>query len=329
MRTQQWLTEREIEWQRLETLLKLSKTRLNTLSPENIRELGLLYRAIINDLSRVRSSTEHRHLEPYLNNLAQRCHAIIYAEPPARLLDIGHYFLVSFPQCFRRNFAFIFAAFATFVLGGIVAAWTIWRDPSTQTFFLPPPIIEELKNGVLWIDAKSAAPSESTFLMTNNIRVAINAYAGGVLLGVGTLLLMFHNGMFALGGPLQICFLYGDMGNRLLQFILPHGVIELTTIFIAGGAGMMVGYALLFPGGLPRWTAVRLKAWESLVLIMGCFPLLVMAGIIEGMVSLNPNVGLTVRLTVSALSAVFLFGYLGFSGSTTPGSTLADKAEGF
>ena len=113
--------------------------------------------------------------------------------------------------------------------------------------------------------------------MTNNIRVAINAYAGGVLLGVGTLLLMFHNGMFALGGPLQVCYLYGETGDRLLQFILPHGPIELTTIFIAGGAGMMVGHALLFPGDLPRWSAVRAKAWESLVLIMGCFPLLVLA----------------------------------------------------
>jgi uncharacterized membrane protein SpoIIM required for sporulation len=104
------------------------------------------------------------------------------------------------------------------------------------------------------------------------------------------------------------------MGQRLINFMIAHGVIELTTIFIAGGAGMLIGFAILFPGDLPRWRAVRAKSKEALVLIMGCFPLLVLAGLIEGMVSLNQHVGTTTRIVVSMVSAVILVGYLGFSG---------------
>jgi len=158
-----------------------------------------------------------------------------------------------------------------------------------------------------------AAPSESSFLMTNNIRVAINAFAFGALFGVGTLLLLFHNGLFAFGGPLQVCIRHG-MGFRLINFMIAHGVIELTTIFIAGGAGMLIGFAILFPGDLPRWQAVREKSKEALVLIMGCFPLLVIAGLIEGLISLNRHVETPIRITVAVLSAICLIVHLGFSG---------------
>ena len=89
MRAKQWLAEREPEWQRLEGLLDRSGTRLTNLSPGEIRDLGLLYRAVINDLSRVRSVGDHAHLEPYLNSLAQRCHSRVYTSPPARARDIA------------------------------------------------------------------------------------------------------------------------------------------------------------------------------------------------------------------------------------------------
>jgi uncharacterized membrane protein SpoIIM required for sporulation len=200
-----------------------------------------------------------------------------------------------------------------FLLGSAIAMIIVRTNPETETFFLPPPVIAQLDQGVLWTDRTQANPSESSFLMTNNIRVAFNAFAFGIVFGVGSLLLLLHNGLFAFGGPLQVCIQHG-MGGRLLNFITAHGVIELSTIFIAGAAGMLIGFTLLFPGDLPRWQAVRLKAKESLVLILGCVPLLVIAGLIEGMISLNRNVGSTERTAVAVASAVFLVVYLGFSG---------------
>jgi len=313
MRYQQWMIEREADWSRLEELLRLSEGTIYQLSADEMRETGLLYRGLMNDLSRARTSPDHQHLVPYLNNLALRCHGRVYESPPTRLQNVLVFFLKDFPRCFRRNFPLIFLAFATFVLGTVIAMATVKLDPTTASQFLPPNVIEQLKAGKLWTDDMKAVPSQSSFIMTNNIKVAIQAYAGGIFFGVGTLLILFSNGMFAFGGPLQVCFRYG-LGRHLLLFCMAHSVIELTTVFIAGGAGMMVGFALLFPGDLPRWEAVRIKAKESLVLVMGCFPLLVIAGCIEGMVSLNQSVGAPIRVLIALCSGAFLAVYLGFSG---------------
>lgn len=313
MSHKRWLKEQEPQWQRLEMLLQKSEPATLLLPPEEIRELGLLYRGVINDLARAQSQPEASHLEPYLNNLVQRCHGRVYERPPASWKDLANFFLRDFPRCFRRNFALIALAFVLFVAGALVAMLTVHFNPKTETYFLPPSVIQQLDRGTLWTDTMQANPSESSFLMTNNIRVAFNAFTFGILFGIGTLLLMFHNGLFAFGGPLQVCFRHG-MGWKLLNFMLAHGVIELTTIFIAGGAGMMIGFALLFPGELARWDAVRQKSKDAILLIAGCVPLLVIAGIIEGMISLNHDVSSVTRLLVALASAVGLIAYLGFSG---------------
>jgi uncharacterized membrane protein SpoIIM required for sporulation len=96
--------------------------------------------------------------------------------------------------------------------------------------------------------------------------------------------------------------------------MIPHGVIELTTIMIAGGAGMMMGFSLLFPGQSSRWDALRQRGQDAMILISGCVPLLIIAGIIEGMVSLNADVSDPVRIVISATTAVLLIVYLGFFG---------------
>lgn len=325
MNAQGWVLDREADWHRLEALLVRSGQKPAGLSADEIREVGLLYRAVTTDLSRARSQERYTYLEPYLNQLARQAHTLVYERPPLRFGEVRRFFLVDFPRCFRKNSRFVLAAFLMFVLGAVLAMITVQANPETAGFFLPAPIIQGLEEGRLWMDTTRAAPSESTFLMQNNIRVAINAYAGGIFFGIGTLLIMFYNGLFAFGGPLQVCILYG-VGDRLLSFVAAHGVIELTTIFIAGGGGMMVGYPLLFPGDVPRWSALRRNARESLVLILGCIPLLVVAGLIEGLVSLNQAVPVIIRVSIAALSAVFLVIYLGFSGRGDGGYTDFHKA---
>jgi uncharacterized membrane protein SpoIIM required for sporulation len=327
MSLKQWFAAEETHWSRLETLLlKTRRNPASSLSPDEIREIALLYQRAVNALSRARSSSEFSHLEPYLNNLVQRCHGQVYGRPPAKLQNILAFFRRDFPVTFRKYFHFVLLAFAMFALGAVIAMLTVHLNPETERYFLPGTVIDQLDHGVLWTDHASAAPSESSFLMTNNIRVAVNAFALGIVFGVGTLVLLLHNGMFAFGGPMQITWEH-HMGHRLLTFIMAHGVIELTTIFIAGAAGMIIGFALLFPGELPRWQAVRRKTQDALILIMGCIPMLILAGLIEGLISLNRSVGIFPRAVVTGLSAAFLITYLGFSGREKSASPQADTAQ--
>ncbi len=313
MSQQSWQREEEVQWKRLEALLAQSGTVGKRMPPAALKEMAFLYRVVINDLARVRSLPELRHLEGYLNNLAQRTHGWVYQRPPVSSRDVVRFFLVDFPACFRKNVLLIALAFSMFALGSGLAIVTVKLDPQTEQYFLPSSTITALDQGVLWTDNVEANPSQSSFLMTNNIRVAVNAFAAGILLGIGTLAILLQNGLFAFGGPLAVCFQHG-MGPRLLNFMVAHGVIELSTIFIAGGAGMLIGFAILFPGPYGRWEAVAKKSREALVLILGCFPLLVVAGLIEGMVSMNQHVSSPIRVLVSLLSFVALTAYFGLSG---------------
>lgn len=313
MTSKRWLREQEPKWQRLEALSHQAQHTKALLSAEEMREMTLLYLSTVNDLSRTQSHAEYRHLEPYLNSLVQRCHNQVYERPPTRSADVWQFFVADFPQCFRKNALFIGLAFLMFILGTTLALLTLHFHPETESYFLPPATIQDLDQGRLWTDHIQANPSQSSFLMTNNIRVAIHAFALGTLFGIGTLLLTFHNGLFAFGGPLAVAMHHG-MGFRLLAFVSAHGVIELSTIFIAGGAGMLIGFAMLFPGPMSRWQAMKSRGHEALILIMGCVPLLVIAGIIEGMVSLNQHVSVSTRLGVAGASAIALIAYLGFVG---------------
>ena len=304
----------ESDWRRLEALLERSRLSMAKLSPAEIREMALLYRALIHVLSRLRGCGDQPSGEMRLNHLAQRAHACIYSTSPTSWRDVWHYFTVRFPRCFRKNSQWIALAALLFLAGVLVAIVTVTLDPSTEAYFLPPSTIENLDHGILWTDALGPHPSESSFLMSNNIRVAMNAFALGAFFGVGTLLVLFQNGLYALGGPLIICFRHG-MGLRLLSFIAAHGLIELLTVFIAGGAGMLIGFTVLFPGTRSHWSALQQAASEALVLIVGCLPLLVIAGLIEGMISLNRQVALPERLAISFVSLIFLVLYLGFCGA--------------
>lgn len=318
--SQYWLHHRKEDWQQLEDLLNRADTRIQGLTVEEVRTLGFLHRAVTNDLSRIRSVQDHQHLEPYLNELLVRSHRHVYRTPNARWSDIAHFFLAQFPQTFRRHGLLIGLSFAVFLAGVAVSMYALALYPSLETEFLPPSLISQLDAGKLWMDDQHAMASQSSFLMQNNIRVAFNAYVFGITFGLGTLYTMFMNGVQAMGAPLQICFNH-QAGWKLLRFCAAHGVIELTTIFISGGAGLLIGKSLVLPGPYTRWQALQANAKESLVLITGCVPLLVIAGIIEGMVSLNAAVSTETRITIAILSTIGLVVYLGFSGRENLGQT--------
>jgi uncharacterized membrane protein SpoIIM required for sporulation len=129
----------------------------------------------------------------------------------------------------------------------------------------------------------SAKPQTSSKILTNNISVAFMAFAGGMIAGLGTLFLMFFNGV-QVGTILTAC-AQAHMALDLTSFMAAHGALELPSIFIAGGAGLRLAAGLLFPGPLSRRDSLALGAREAIRLLAGVIPLLFVAGILEAFLS--------------------------------------------
>src|SRR6267142_498910 len=119
--------------------------------------------------------------------------------------------------------------------------------------------------------------------------------------------LLFNGAMF--GAIIALTYRAGFGNDLLLGFVVSHGVIELSCIFIAGGAGLLIGTALLMPGDLSRGDALKSRGMEAVRLIIGCVPLLVVAGIIEGFISPQP-ISPIIKISIGALTGIALYSYL-------------------
>jgi uncharacterized membrane protein SpoIIM required for sporulation len=212
---------------------------------------------------------------------------------------------------------------ALFFLPALLAGGAIYRQPVMAQYLLPAgvqPLIDEIERQELWVDIDvEERPYVSSFIMTNNIQVSFLAFAGGATAGLLTVWVLINNGLI-LGGITALTAFYG-IGFDLWTFVIGHGVIELSTICIAGGSGLMLGWAILHPGLLRRRDALTVAARQALVLILGCVPLLVIAGLIEGFISPNESIPWWVKWGVGLVSGLLLYSYLLLAGRTTGGNS--------
>jgi uncharacterized membrane protein SpoIIM required for sporulation len=184
--------------------------------------------------------------------------------------------------------------------------------PESAAYLVPPDVIASVKEQRMWTEDMSL-PSQlmASMIMTNNIQVTLLAFGGGVLFGAATFYVIAFNGL-SIGSIAGICQAYG-LSLRLWSFVAPHGVIELTVIFIAGGAGLRLGWALLRPGLHTRRESLVETTRLVVKLLFGCVPLLVVAGAIEGFISPSTLLPAT-KIAFGLATAVMLYSYLFLAG---------------
>jgi len=310
-----FINERKSAWQRLEELLKLlDGMTLRRLHREEVRELGRIYRRTASDLAIARAESRDPRLINYLNSLVIRAHGRIYRADAQGYGRIRNFFTRDFPLAFRRTWRYTATAFGVFMLFSLVAFFGTWRDPEFSEFAGITSVwkARNIETRRHWWERLNEANQEgSADIFTNNIQVTFYAFALGALLGLGTLYVMAFNG--AMTGAILALTYRAGFGNDLVTFMVGHGVIELTCIFISGGAGLLIGMALLMPGDLSRADALKSRGMEAVRLIMGCVPLLVVAGIIEGFVSPQP-ISPIIKISIGALTGIALYSYLLLAG---------------
>ena len=317
-----WLDARRPYWTRLEQLLdETSRHGLKSLTRHQLQELGLLYRQIGSDLAALREDPASAHFADYIQRLLARAHHTIYSsadrQNPAAVFG---FFAVTYPRAFRQNLVPCVVSLVIFLGAAAAGAALTYRDPEFKTKVLGPAMVDTIDRREMWTHSIVAIkPIASSQIMTNNMSVALTTFAAGITGGAGTIYMIAFNGML-LGVIGMACALSG-MSVPLWSFVAPHGVLELPAIVIAGGAGLRLAQGLLFPGLLPRRQSVSLAGSEAVKLVLGCIPILVIAGIIEAFVS-PTDLAVSLKFGMAAGLFVLLVVYL-FS---TPAKTAEDPS---
>jgi uncharacterized membrane protein SpoIIM required for sporulation len=197
---------------------------------------------------------------------------------------LWRFLIYTIPAAFRETLPWTLLSFGIFALCFVYGYAVTLTDDTFPPLLIPPHLIQTVEGGEVWFDSILAVkPLATSVIMRNNISVTFLAFALGMTFGLGTVFLLGFNGLLV-GALAGLCHLHG-LDVPFWSFVLPHGVLELTAIFMAGGAGLLLGSALVMPGDLPRRDALVVRGKRAVRLIMGCVPMLIVAAIIEGFFS--------------------------------------------
>jgi uncharacterized membrane protein SpoIIM required for sporulation len=257
------------------------------------------YRLLAHDLARARRLLPGSAEQQYLEAAYAQAHATLHKPG----WHAGHALLSLFreeiPQVVTQLRPYIVWSSAIFLLTVAAGYALVAAYPALIALFASPELIASVERGQLWTEGLlNVVPSSvlSVQILANNIVVSLFAYCAGFLFGLGTLYILGLNGMM-LGAAFAFTSLHG-LGGALFQFVIPHGLVEISVMCLSGAAGAAVGEALIRPTHGSRAESFRAAAAQSGKLLVACAVLLVGAGLIEGYVSANPEIPLWARVMV-------------------------------
>lgn len=308
MNVKQFVKQHRNEWKRLENLMTTLHKRRRSITSPNITEFHRLYQKASQNLSYSQTYYPNEEVTVYLNGLVSKSHNLLYKDQSTSISQIRYFFSTKFIGLLLEQWKFVIIAMILFTLGGLGSFFSVINDPQHIYSILPPEIAqgvdpEGLGQGTDSVDS----PLMSATIMTNNIQVAILAFAGGITFGLLTVYLLIYNGILV--GALAALFWHYDKSYDFWAYIVPHGMIELTAIFIAGGAGLLMGYKLFVPGQFSRGYQLKEQAKRSVQLLLGTIPLFVIAGIIEGFIT-PASISLEAKYAVAFITVIGLVVYV-------------------
>lgn len=316
-------------WNELKRMLdEIERDVGYSMTIDRAQRIHYLYRRASADLARLADFPAEPRVNEDLSNLVARAYAEIHEtrEKPHKLRPLD-WFLRTFPQTFRRHYrAFLFSLAVT-LTGALLGSFLVLDDPGTKKVILPfPHLLGDPSDRVEWEEShpddrmEGAKGSFSAMLMTHNTRVSIFTMGLGITFGIGTILMLFYNGVIL--GAVCIDYILAGEARFLAGWLLPHGAIEIPAIIIAGQAGFILGKTLI---GRGRSDDVRSRLREAgpdlVTLIFGVALLLVWAGIVESFFSQyhEPLVPYWLKIGFGTAELLILTLFLSLSGRKNDG----------
>jgi uncharacterized membrane protein SpoIIM required for sporulation len=290
------------EWRRLEQLV--SRRRLT--GPE-ADELVSLYQRVATHLSLVRTRSPDPVLIGRLSTLVARGRSAVAGGPAPAWRDIGRFFRVTFPVAVYRAWPWwcgVATAFSAVAFGLMLY---IAGDPAVQSRIATPEEIRQLVESD-FADYYSENPAQSfaAQVWINNALVAAGTLVLGITLLGSVYILLQNAANVGIVGGLMIG---NDHAGEFFGLISPHGILEITAVFVAAGAGLRVGWAWIDPGPLPRGRALAEQARAAITVALGLVVVLAVTGVIEAFVTPSP-LPTWARVGIGVLAEAAFFAYV-------------------
>ncbi len=293
---------------------------------ESTKRLHYLYERTASDLNQVRDRVAEDKLRLYLEALTARAYCEIYSRrrDAIRFHPLRGFF-ITFPRTLRKHAGALYIAFAVLLLGSLFGAGIFVADPDLKSDFLPFPHllidpserVTAEESGMQHADAADAGGKTffASYLFQNNTRVSILVMAMGMTFGIGTVIILFYNGIIM--GMVAADFIMAGESVFLAGWLLPHGSVEIPAIIIAGQTGLILARALIGHGDrAPCRQRLQVIRKDVLVLIAGAAVILVWAAVVEAFFSQYhaPIITYGTKITFGSLQLALLAGFLILSG---------------
>lgn len=292
------------DWDRLQTLVR----RRRSLDGAEVDELVELYQRVATHLSVIRSSGQDPMLTGYLSGLVARARSAVTGSHSTGWRDVATFFTRTFPAvCYRLRWWWITASLASLALVVGMAVWLV-NDPAAQAALGPPEAIRSyVEHDFANYYVEHPGASFAAQVWTNNAWVAAQALVLGVFLCLPTVYVLFVNAL-SLGQAAGMMFAHGK-GDIFLGLIIPHGLLELTAVFVAAGVGLKLGWTIIDPGHRPRGQALGEETRAAIAVVLGLVVVLFVSGLIEGLVTGWVHTT-WLRIGIGVLAEVLFLGYV-------------------
>ncbi len=314
-------------WSELENILKeIEAEPTLRLNLDRLQRFHELYERTAADLAKLNTFSSEPETRRYLESLVARAYGEIHEtrEKRRRVYPL-RWFFQTLPQTFRRQIRAFYLSLAITIAGCLIGGFAIVLDPPSRHVIMPfghdqmRPSERVQKEERQTSDRLSGSKTSfSAMLMTHNTKVSIFTLAMGMSYGIGTIILLFYNG--AILGAISVDYVMDGQLRFLLGWLMPHGVIEIPAILIAGQAGLVLATALIGWGN--RQTLgqrLRLVSKDIVTLIFGVGLMLIWAGFVEAFLSQyhEPVIPYEAKIAFGTVELILLCLFLSKSGRNT------------
>lgn len=304
MKETRFIAQNKEKWREAETLLD---------SPvKDPEKLSNLFIQVVDDLSYSRTYYPNRSVRVYLNKIARQYFSIIYSHKKEKRNVFKLFWLDELPQIILYSKKQLLISLLVFLVSMAIGVFSAYKDPQFVNTILGDSYVsmteENIKsNDPMAVYKQSHQVDMFLGITLNNLMVAFRTYLLGIFLAIGTLASLLYNGIMV--GCFQYYFVERGLFIESSLSIWLHGTLEISSIILAGGAGLTLGSGLIFPGTYSRLQSLQLSGMRSLKLMLGITPVFILAAIIESFLTRYTDAPTFLKLFLILLSLAFIVGY--------------------